>query len=230
MANRRESVHEYYRRLPGGQVLLEKSAAAAPQFPFKGASIEHAVIVRTDLNGYSAWARDRSAADRAAQLDAFFSRVVPQIELAGGVFFRDEGDCILSLFSAYFDRNASYKSIRSFCKSVTNSTYGKAQLSAKSCVSAGDVAFFQKQHEIASGDWSAEGEPFVRAARLEAAVSSIKHVCFLEEEYDRHFAETEVRGAPGKAAPWTIVREALQVPGLGAAGGWVRVVRLEHDS
>jgi class 3 adenylate cyclase len=227
MPNRRAAIHDFYRQLPGTQTILEKAAATAPQYAYTGPAIQHAVVTRTDLNGYSAWARNRPAAERAAQLDAFFSTVVPLIEVAGGVFFRDEGDCIVSVFSGYFSRGATYKSIREFCKKVSDRSYGVAALTAKTCVNSGDVAFFQKKHEVATGDWSAEGEPFVRAARLEAAVSSIKHVVFLAADYDAHFADTATPASPGSTPRWTIIRESIQVAGLGATGGWVDVVRLE---
>jgi len=227
MANRRAAIHDFYRQQLGAQALLEKAAATAPQYAYTGPAVKHAVVTRTDLNGYSAWARGRPAAERAAQLDAFFSTVVPQIELAGGVFFRDEGDCIVAVFSDYFARGATYKSIREFSKTVTDRAYGVAALTAKTCVSCGDVAFFQKKHEVATGDWSAEGEPFVRSARLEAAVNSIKHVVFLKDDYDAHFEGTATWAAPGSSPRWTVTPESIQVSGLGAPGGWVDVVRLE---
>ena len=47
-----------------------------------------------------------------------------ELELAGGVFFRDEGDCIVAVFSDYFSRGATYKSIREFCKKVSDRYYG----------------------------------------------------------------------------------------------------------
>jgi hypothetical protein len=114
LPNRRETIHSYYRNLPGSAI-LEKAVAGAVEFPFRGSEIVFAVVTRSDLNGYSAWARTHSAAQRASQLDSFFSAVVPAIELGGGVFFRDEGDCIVALFSNYFQREASYDSIEAYC-------------------------------------------------------------------------------------------------------------------
>src|SRR5260221_4634083 len=181
MPNRRENIHDYYRKL-GKAMLLEKAAASAITFPFKGDEIAYAAVTRTDLNGYSTWARDKTAGQRAAQLDAFFSSVVPAIETAGGVFFRDEGDCIVALFSGYFDRAATFASIEKYCMTASQREYGSANLTAKTCVCCGDVAIFQKQHEKTTGDWSAEGEPFVRAARLEQAVQSGKQITFFEDD------------------------------------------------
>lgn len=228
MPNRREAVHEFYRSVPGGGLLLEKAAASA-LFPFRGPAISHAVIARSDLNGYSAWARDRNAAERALVLDSFFSTVVPAIERAGGVFFRDEGDCIVALFSDYFERGATWKKIRSYCMEVTRQTYGVPQLTAKTCVATGDVAIFQKRHEVQSGDWSAEGEPFVRAARLEQAVSSARHVAMYEDEYDAYWEPVAEYAPAGSPALWTLSRESLQVAGLGAVGGWTRIARIEYS-
>src|SRR5262245_3296002 len=83
---------------------LEKSAASAQVFEFHGEAVLYSVVVRSDLNGYSAWARDKRPSDRAALLDQFFSFAVPELQLHGGVYFRDEGDCIVGLFSEYFGR------------------------------------------------------------------------------------------------------------------------------
>ena len=188
----------------------------------------HGVVARTDLNGYSAWARGRSAGERALQLDAFFSSVVPRIELAGGVFFRDEGDCIVALFSDYFERGATFDMIEAYCMQVSARSYGAGDLSAKTCVSIGEIAIFQKQHEISSGDWSAEGEPFVRSARLEQAVSSTKHIVFFKDEYKSGFSSTSNVAPPGSSPAWREVFESLQVPGVGASGGWVDIARLEY--
>jgi hypothetical protein len=230
MANRREELHDYYRRLAAGGTLLEKAASAGPSYQFHGSEIVHAVVTRTDLNGYSSWARGRPAAERAAQLDTFFSLVVPQIEHAGGVFFRDEGDCIVALYSDYFGRGATYDSVERYCMNVSRPEYGRGQLSAKTCVGCGDVAVFQKQHEVANGDWSAEGEPFVRAARLEQSVASIKHIVFLKEDYDQYFAKTTNVGTPDQRPAWLVENESSQVAGLGATGGWVDIVRLEFTT
>jgi hypothetical protein len=225
MPNRRESIHDYYRRLLPGETLLTKSAASSVQYPFTGNAIAHAAIARTDLNGYSKWAREKNAAERAALLDIYFSTVVPQIELHGGVFFRDEGDCIVSLFSDYFKRGATNSLVEKFCLDVTSLTFGPPQLTAKTTVACGNIAIFQKRHEIPVGDWSAEGEPFVTTARLENALTSNRQIVMRAEDYDSHFANTTNRAAPGSEAAWRIVRESIQVQGLGAAGGWIDVVK-----
>jgi hypothetical protein len=225
MANRRSRIHEFYTQMPGLRTLAEKAAADA-RFAFHGPALVDAVVVRTDLNGYSAWARDRQAADRAALLDDFFTRVIPELNGAGGVYFRDEGDCIVSLFSNYFGTSWSYASAESFCMAATRNEYGTSKLSAKSVVACGRIAIYQKRHEIGSEDWSAEGDPFVRAGRLEAAVASKPQITYFADEYKAHFSTTNMRTVSGPAA-WTVDYDKLQMPGLGAAGGWHDVVVLE---
>lgn len=222
MPNRRESVHNFYRP----STLLTEGIVGSANIPFRGPGIHYTVVTRTDLNGYSTWARDKTAAQRAAALDAFFSAVVPNIDRWGGVYFRDEGDCILALFSDYFQRNASFATIREYALTVSGRVYGPARLSAKTTIVGGDVAYFQKRHEEASGDWSAEGEPFVRAARLEAAITSVAQVVLYAEEYDADFAPVAIYAGPGQRGPWNLERESLQVSGVGAAGGWQDIVRL----
>jgi len=98
--------------------------------------------------------------------------------------------------------------------------------SAKVCVSIGELAFFQKAFETEPDEWSAEGEPFVISARLEAAVPSTKRINFLAREYDHLFAKTSNVASPYGSAFWEIVRDSIQVPGLGLAGGWEDIVYL----
>lgn len=175
MANRRSRIHEFYSPRYELRSLQERAAAAAAaatgRYGFHGASLVNAVVVRTDLNGFSAWARDKPAAVRATVLDNFFTRLIPTLTAAGGVYFRDEGDCIVSLFSDYFG-DWSYQAAEAFCLTAGTLEYGAPRLSAKSVVVCGTIAIYQKAHEVGSDDWSAEGDPFVRAARLETAISS----------------------------------------------------------
>jgi hypothetical protein len=145
------------------------------------------------------------------------------------VFFRDEGDCIVALFSNYFARGATYETVRLYCQEVTRQRYGGAQLGAKTSIACGNVAIFQKRHEIATGDWSAEGEPFVRAARLEAAIDSRQHFVFYEDDYHEHFESVTTWAAPGVKAPWTHYNDNMQVVGVGAVGGWTSVDRFEYN-
>lgn len=229
MANRRSRIHAFYSQptnLRNLQLIEKAAAAAAGRFAFHGAALVESVIVRTDLNGFSAWARDRQVPARAALLDEFFTRVIPALGVAGGVYFRDEGDCIVSLFSDYFGGGWSCQSAEGFCMSVASNEYGAAKLSAKSVVACGRIAIYQKSHEAGSEDWSAEGEPFVRAGRLETAVASKPKITFFADEYDAHFSTTNI-AAPGRPGAWNVSRESLQIQGLGASGGWHDVVVLE---
>ena len=105
----------------------------------------------------------------------------------GGVYFRDEGDCIISLFSSYFGLEDPYAPVDNFCKAVVRARYGIDQLTAKAIVAEGEIAFYQKSNEVGTGDWSAEGEPFIRALRVEQAVESKRQIYYFAEEYDMLF-------------------------------------------
>jgi class 3 adenylate cyclase len=205
-----------------------RAAASADRFNYRGPAIKGSVVVRTDLNGYSTWARERSIADRVALLDDFFTQVMLELERCGGVYFRDEGDCIVSLFSDYFTTSGDFASVRSFCLMTTARRYGTPKLTAKTSVASGQLAFFQKGHEQGSEDWSAEGEPFVKAARLEQAVDSKQRVYWYAEEYDALFAESASTASSGGKAYWREERESIQVPGLQLSGGWSEVVYWEY--
>jgi class 3 adenylate cyclase len=223
--SRRQRIQDFYRP---GTLLTE---AAASEFSFRGEAIAQAVVARSDLNGYSTWARDKSAAQRAALLDEYFSAVVPLIALNGGVYFRDEGDCIVAMFSDYFGRAASFGAVRDYAFGVSGRAYGQATLTAKTTICVGQVAFFQKRHERGSDDWSAEGDPFVRAVRLEQAISSVQQVAMYKAEYDRYWAPIAYPWPIGSTGPhWSMSTENIQVSGLGAAGGWAEITRLEYRS
>ncbi|HEU4583279.1 MAG TPA: hypothetical protein VFS67_33710 [Polyangiaceae bacterium] len=226
MANRRARIHEFYSQ--PGRVIVGGTPAAASGYAYRGAGFWNTVVVRCDLNRYSAWARDKTIEQRVNLLNDFFSTVVPLLEEHAGVYFRDEGDCIVSVFSGYFGLGATPERARAFCQAVVSKTYGTDELSAKAVVAFGSVAYFQKSHEIGSDDWSAEGQPFVTAARLEQAIESRPHIVFFQEEYDQVFAQSARVAAFGGRYYWEVESRSLQVPGLGLPGGWTDIFTLTH--
>lgn len=219
----RSQIHRFY-EMPRSQrgTLLEKSASSASSHPFKGAGLYNTAVVRVDLNNYSAWTRRVPITDRVELLDHFFTTTVSLASQLNGVYFRDEGDCVVLLFGSYFGAT-SFQEMHYFCRQCVLRKFGRDELDAKVSVAIGEVAFFQKSHELNSTDWSAEGEPFVRSARLEQAVSSIPRINFYADQFDAiHPATFYV--PKGSVYIWQIDRLKMQVPGLGAAGGWVDVV------
>lgn len=180
---RREIVNHYLQK--SGPI---KEAAAATaitdRYLFTGDGLCDGVVVRVDLNGYSAWAQDRLMIYRVNLLNDFFTKVLNYMDQYGGVYFRDEGDCIISLFSSYFGLEDPYAPVDNFCKAVVSARYGIDQLTAKAIVAEGEIAFYQKSNEVGTGDWSAEGEPFIRAIRVEQAVESKRQIYYFAEEYD----------------------------------------------
>ncbi|WP_437945559.1 hypothetical protein WME98_32245 [Sorangium sp. So ce296] len=229
MTSRRQQLSDYYRLKAGAdQALIEKSAASAQRYKYYGDQLTVALVVRADLNGYSKWAREKEISERVALLDEFFSRVVPTVEDHGGVYFRDEGDCIVCIFSPYFGVFEVQKSM-SFCKQIVGQVYGPDELTAKVTIACDSkVAFFQKAHERGTDDWSAEGEAFVRAARLEQAIPSRPRIYAYAAEYDILFHENAPTASAGERYYWTVNAEKLQVPGLSLAGGWTDVKYLEY--
>lgn len=234
MANRRARIHEFYDRprtviggVPGYSI-TEKTASAASRYQFRGAQFEKTIVVRCDLNGYSSWARDRGITDRVRLLNEFFSVVVPLLASHGGIYFRDEGDCIVAVFSGYFQLGATFDSARKFCQAVVSRKYGADQLTAKAVVAYDSVAYFQKQHEMGTDDWSAEGHPFVAAARLEQAVESKQRVTFFKADYDEFFAANVTLVPLGSPVPWTYTEGKLRVEGMGFVSGWTDIVTLEY--
>ena len=228
MANGRRQVSEYYAaRRPGPITTLARALAPPDRYAFRGNKIELAIVVRVDLNGYSEWARGHQIGERAALLDDFFSQLVPLAERFDGAYFRDEGDCLVCLFSPYFGAFDSQNALE-FCKSAARGTFGPDRLTAKVSVAATDVAFFQKAHEAGTDDWSVEGEAFVRAARLEQVIPSKSRVYVYALEYWALFSPRAPVVSVGGMYYWSVNPESIRVPGLSLPGAWIDVVWLEH--
>lgn len=229
-SNRRAALSDYYRSKGDSTwTLLEKAAASASQYAYRGDQVTLGAVVRVDLNGYSAWAADHSLRERVDLLDAFFSVVVPKLNERRGIFFRDEGDCIVGVFSPYFGMGFEFDWVVNFARDAARETYGTPGLSAKVTVAThSQVAFFQKAHERGSSDWSAEGQPFVNAARLEQAIPSKRRIYFDAAEYDHLYTSSVPIVTSGSPYYWRLEREKLQVPGLGLPGGWTELVYLEY--
>lgn len=221
----REDVARHFR-----SSVLDRSAAAAyeARYRYHGPANADSAVVRFDLNGYSKWAREQNLVARAGLLNDFFSWVVPVVERFGGVYFRDEGDCIVALFSSYFGLTDSCRPVLDCCKAVISRRYGLEEMSAKALVSTTSLAFYQKVHEFGTDDWSSEGEAFVRAARLEQVVKSQAVIGFFDDEYYQRFAPHGTYASPGGMYYWEGASENIQIQGLGAPGGWHRIHVLTH--
>ncbi len=182
-----------------------------------------AAVLRFDLNGYSNWVKNRTLRDRVDLLDEFFTFVVPIAQELNGYYFRDEGDCVVVLFA---DSLSSWTvaDLDRYSKAVVQRSFNS--LTVKACISIGTVALFQKAHEVRSGDWSAEGQPFVRATRLEQAVPSDQSIFYYFDEFP--ISETPL-AQKGQTSYWRIGSVNLQVPGLSFPGGWAEIVRLDFD-
>ena len=227
LSPRQEIVNHYLQK---SDSIKEAAAAAAitNHHLFQGDDLCEGVVVRVDLNGYSDWARDHEISDRVNLLDDFFTKVVSHLHKYQGIYFRDEGDCIVSLFSSYFELEDPYAPVDRFCKAIVRDCYGVDQLTAKAIVAAGEIAFYQKSHELATGDWSAEGEPFVKAVRLEQAVESKQQIYYFADDYHKLFRQYVTIASTGQKYYWQVDSKNTKVQGLGAPGGWVELVIEEY--
>ena len=78
---------------------------------------------------------------------------------------------------------------------------------------------YQKSNEVCTKDWSAEGEPFVRAVRIEQAVESKQQIYYFADEYDELFIQyTQYTEEPvvGKKYYWQLDRKDEEIQGLGS--------------
>lgn len=226
--SKRENLRQYYLH-KAGQIV---QANVGTSYAFKGEAFSPSVLVRIDLNGYTAWGKTKNISEKISMLDGFFTYVLTRLDTFGGVFYRDEGDCILALFSDYFQTGATDKSVVDFCMAVTQGKFGlQGELSVKTIVTVGEVLYFQKSHEVGTHDWSAEGQLFIDSARFEAAVESKKRIYFFKEFYDRFF-DSQISKVPDNSPinpAWIINAESIQIPGLNLTGGWKDIVSLEWN-
>ena len=223
MLSRRQEIVNHYLQKSGPIKEAAAAAATKDHHLFHGDDLCEAVVVRVDLNGYSSWAQDRLMIYRVNLLNDFFTKVLNYMDKHGGVYFRDEGDCIISLFSSYFGLEDPYAPVDNFCKAVVSARYGIDQLTAKAIVAEGEIAFYQKSNEVGTGDWSAEGEPFIRAIRVEQTVKSEQQIYYFADEYDELFqpkAKDLVDEILSKS--WRLKRENKHVQGLGMPGEYIR--------
>jgi hypothetical protein len=232
--SKRQSVYDYYIK-PREQRNVTQidrasaSAVLASPYYFKGEQTAYTVVVRADLNGYSKWAKEKKIEDRVALLDEYFTHVISLMPHTKAVYFRDEGDCIVALFSSYFN-DALWPDVKKFCEGIVSKKYGADKLTAKCCLADGEVAYYQKVHEKLTNDWSAEGEPFVTAHRLESTVDSEPRIYYPDSMFQENI-KPNISWAPvGQSAPWTYNIANYQVPGLGNQGGWSKYSYLECNT
>ena len=225
MPSRRQEIVNYYLQQGG----LIKEAAAVDRYLFQGACISDGVIVRVDLNGYSNWTQDRPVIERVALLNNFFTKVIEYLRKYEGIYFRDEGDCIVAIFSPYFDLLDSApldfalcQKVNAFCKEVVRNQYGSDGLTAKAIVVAGEIAIYQKSNERVTGDWSAEGDLFVRAIRLEQAVESKQAIYYFADEYNDLFGRYTRWATMGEGDYWKVNNKMEQVQGLGRVNIFIK--------
>ena len=167
------------------------TAAVTDRHLFRGDRSSKGVVVRVDLNGYSDWTQIFPPHYRVNLLNDFFTKVLTYLDQYEGIYFRDEGDCIVSLFSPYFGIEEPYLKSMCFCEAVVSDCYGirSYPLTAKAIVATGEIMIYQKSHEVDTKDWSAEGEPFVRAVRIEQAVESKQQIYYFADEFDELFRQ-----------------------------------------
>ncbi len=215
MLSWRQEIVNHYLQKSGPIKEAAAATAITDRYLFTGDGLYDGVVVRVDLNGYSAWAQDRLMIYRVNLLNDFFTKVLNYMDQYGGIYFRDEGDCIISLFSSYFGLDDPYAPVDKFCKAVVRDRYGIDRLTAKAIVAEGEIAFYQKSNEIVTGDWSAEGEPFIRAIRVEQAVESKQQIYYFADEYDALFSQYTKAPALGKRYYWQWYYKYEKVQGLG---------------
>jgi hypothetical protein len=110
--------------------VIEKSQQP-PFWNFNGPAIANAIVVRVDLNGYSKWARENTLTERVQMLNDYYQHVIPLAYKYGGAFYRDEGDCIVVVYSTYFSRATwTFDSVEAFCMLSAARDYAGGDLSA----------------------------------------------------------------------------------------------------
>lgn len=228
MSFSRQQFSDYYRKKNLSileQALYKSESLKDSRYTFKGEINKFTVVVRCDLNGYSTWSHDKKMPQKIHMLDSFFSTIVPLIDDHNGIYYREEGDCIIALFSPYFTSSVSWANVISFCRKATSRRYGTGAntLTIKTIVNCGDVTYFQKTHEQGSNEWSAEGYAFIQSARFEHAVESEPRIYLFEDECDNFFIKN-LPELKDKAN-----RKSIQIPGLKLPSGWQKIAYFSYS-
>lgn len=221
---RRDVVRHYLRTQTAklsAQDLQEAIELADDIYRFRGTEKALSAVVRCDLNKYSEWCREKQPEERIPLLDDFFTRTLLTAQRFGGAYFRDEGDCVVLLFSDYFGTSDSLSRVRAFSRAVSREKYGTDLLTAKSTVSAGELVYYQKSHEVVNGEWSADGDPFIVAARVESEADSKQIVHFTKEDFDEYFSTSTSEDS----ADWVTEEQSARIPGLWKQGGHQKLVK-----
>lgn len=218
MLSRRQEIVNHYLQKSGSIKEAAAAAAITDHHRFQGDDLCEGVVVRVDLNGYSSWTRNHSISDRVNLLNDFFTKVLMHLDEYEGIYFRDEGDCIVSLFSPYFGIEEPYVRSMYFCRTVVSDCYGVGvnRLTAKAIVATGEVMIYQKSPEVGTRDWSAEGEPFVRAVRIEQAAESKQQIYYFADEYNELFVQYTETPAAGERYYWLLDCKNKKIQGLGS--------------
>jgi hypothetical protein len=134
------------------------------------------------------------------------------------------------LFSPYFYERVTFDAALNFSKAVTAQKYGSGALTCKTCIVLGDVTYYQKGPEALENDWSAEGDAFVIAARIEASVPSAQVIYIPQEQYVAGFSEAANRFTAGRGEKyyWETELHSFQIEGLHLPGGWGDLVVVKH--
>ena len=75
---------------------------------------------------------------------------------------------------------------------------------------------YQKSPEVGTRDWSAEGEPFVKAVRIEQAAESKQQIYYFADEYDKLFIRYTDSPEVGERYYWRLDRKDEKIQGLGS--------------
>lgn len=198
------------------------------KYKFKGEKVVLGGIVRIDLNNYSKWTQNKSLQDRTALLDDFFTHILQELDKHKGVYLRDEGDCLVAIFSSYFTGTFDPKKIESFCKKVVSQKYGNEKLSAKAAVAVGDLIIYRKSQQLEDYEWSVEGGPLLRARKLEYNIKTKKPcIYFFEDEYKGYFS-TPNHNSSTTSPDWKILTEIILEDENGLSAKQARTLKFEY--
>ncbi|MBW1806955.1 MAG: hypothetical protein JRJ87_02090 [Deltaproteobacteria bacterium] len=206
--------------------MFDESGRGAGKYRFRGESLEKSLVVRVDLNNYLSWALEQNVSNKVILIEDFLSKMVLALEQHGGFFLSSDSDGIYVVFSEYFGLGAGYKETVAFCRQVVQNRYGTDGLSVRAVVANGPLTFFQRPHEVAGNDWSADGLSLKRAQWLSLSVYERRCIYFFADDFK--VISNELPDDFWKKPEWVFRRENIILPPHAVPERTVETVAVEY--
>jgi len=202
MTTKRQLFHDYYAlSKAGGLHVFDGQGPERDRYRFRGDAMEHSIVVRIDINCYARWALNQPVISRVELADDFLSKLIAALDRYGGILYSDDPEGAYAIFGDYFSPRTGLEEAIEFSAEILQEGLSVRPLDLRAVISAGPLVFFQRPHEVASCDWSADGAPIRRACWLSQTVHE-KRCMYLSAD-DFELVGKQARDRLFRRSGWT---------------------------